>query len=332
MEYQKQLMRIVVLILDSFHFDLSRAEISELEVATKKNAMISNTQENLSNDRQTTPTEKIEDDNVIDNEDVVKRIEDAKPEELVEVFENVLDSENVVMNVEEEVKEVEVVKAIEKQTMLTKSVAMHVIQVITTGLLPQIHGVMAQMTPVEASHKLNKKQTASEKEEEGILQVPIALAAVKLLQRLPSYMLEQNLAGILMRLSAFLKSRLESIRRVTRDVRGSYQRLPSACSHLHNPRCTCLTQTLFQPGDIDCCLQSILELCKKDLFGDVAEEKEVNQITGKLHEARSTKSYDTFHILAQFITEKCFVDLLVPIREILSKTHSFKTIHNVLNV
>jgi hypothetical protein len=59
-----------------------------------------------------------------------------------------------------------------------------------------------------------------------------------------------------------------------------------------------------------------LQLCKKDLFGAVAEEKEVNQITGKLHEARKTKSYDTFQILAQTVTEKCLSDLIVPLREV----------------
>lgn len=62
-----------------------------------------------------------------------------------------------------------------------------------------------------------------------------------------------------------------------------------------------------------------LQLCKKDLFGAVAEEKEVNQITGKLQEARKTKSYDTFQILAQTVTEKCLFDLIVPLREVCIK-------------
>lgn len=59
-----------------------------------------------------------------------------------------------------------------------------------------------------------------------------------------------------------------------------------------------------------------LQLCKKDLFGAIAEEKEVNQITGKVQEARKIKSYDTFQILAQFVTEKCLLDLIAPLREV----------------
>lgn len=69
----------------------------------------------------------------------------------------------------------------------------------------------------------------------------------------------------------------------------------------------------------------ILQLCKKDLFGAVAEEKEVNQIAGKLQEARKTKSYDTFQILAQTVTEKCLFDLIVPLQEVRIKTFIIDT-------
>lgn len=53
-----------------------------------------------------------------------------------------------------------------------------------------------------------------------------------------------------------------------------------------------------------------------DLFGDVAEEKEVAQITAKLMEARASKSYDTFHLMAQFITDKCLLDVILPLKEV----------------
>jgi U3 small nucleolar RNA-associated protein 20 len=68
-----------------------------------------------------------------------------------------------------------------------------------------------------------------------------------------------------------------------------------------------------------------LQLCKKDLFGAVGEEKEVNQITRKLKEAQKTKSYDTFQILAQTVTEKSLFDLIVPLREVRIKMFSIDT-------
>lgn len=68
------------------------------------------------------------------------------------------------------------------------------------------------------------------------------------------------------------------------------------------------------------------QLCAADLFGTLSEEKEVAKIAVKVSEARHTKTYDTLQILAQFITESCFLDLLLPIKKVLESTHSFKTV------
>jgi len=70
-------------------------------------------------------------------------------------------------------------------------------------------------------------------------------------------------------------------------------------------------------------------VCKVDLFGLTAEEKEIAGIVKNVSEARSTKSFDIFHILAEFITESCLLDLILPLKEVLAKTHSHKTIHKV---
>lgn len=70
-------------------------------------------------------------------------------------------------------------------------------------------------------------------------------------------------------------------------------------------------------------------MCKIDLFGLTAEEKEIVGIVKIVQEARSTKSFDIFHILAEFITESCLLDLILPLKEILMNTHSHKTIHKV---
>ncbi|PSN56059.1 hypothetical protein C0J52_11812, partial [Blattella germanica] len=349
MDYQKQLVRIVVAILDSFHFDLSRAEISigkgnenkttesQDDSVKEKPEIEPEKSEAMDVEGSSVDTKEADENNDVENEeDKPKAGEEPVSEELLEErLEQMIDVESEDTKQDEE-KNSEVVngavatpvRAIEKHAVLTRSVANYAVQTITSGLLPHIHRVMAQLTQSELSHKFSKKQTAAEKEDESILRVPIALAAVKLLQRLPSYMLDQNLRGILIKLCTFLKSRLDSIRRVTRETLQKIMLTlgPKYLELLIDEMTVMLTRgyqvhvliytihavlvTLkdkFQAGDID--------LCKKDLFGAVAEEKEVNQITGKLFEAKAMKSYDTFHILAQFITENCFVDLLLPIKE-----------------
>lgn len=72
------------------------------------------------------------------------------------------------------------------------------------------------------------------------------------------------------------------------------------------------------------------QVCKVDLFGLTAEEKEVIGIVKNVSEAKSTKSFDIFHILAQYITESCLVDLILPLKEVLIKTHSHKTVQKVI--
>jgi U3 small nucleolar RNA-associated protein 20 len=222
-DFQKQLVRTVVAILDAFHFDLSRAqiyavqhkgeniemghvELMQVEVNDKKDVSVGSipypsgsvmTVPINKNDKESGETGIL--DSVEDNTN--KTIEEAGPEELVDRLEGLLDLEDVVCKVEE--KECDAthemasapVPAVTRNTVLNMSVATHVVQTITTGLLPQIHHVMAQLTQEELSHKVNKKQTTLDKEDEGILRVPIALAAVKLLQHLPSHMLDHNLPG-----------------------------------------------------------------------------------------------------------------------------------------
>lgn len=49
------------------------------------------------------------------------------------------------------------------------------------------------MTDYERSHKVNRKKTGAEREEEDLIKVPLSLAVVKLLQKLPKILLDSNL-------------------------------------------------------------------------------------------------------------------------------------------
>jgi U3 small nucleolar RNA-associated protein 20 len=151
-----------------------------------------------------------------------------------------------------------------------------------------------------------------------------------------------------MKLCTFLKSHLESVRRVTREtlqkimqalgpeylpvLLGEMTPLLNRGFHVHVLVFTvhavlgCLKET-YRPTDIDKVLLTVLQLCQADLFGSLSEEKEVAKIAVKTSEAKSTKSFDTFQILAQYITDKCLMDLIVPIKNVLQASHSYKTVH-----
>jgi len=184
-EYQKQLVRIVVAILDSFHYDLSKykpaEKISQIEtVSTETGDNVAAIDEKESN-------ETIGDKN-FENEEI---------EEIEEKLEEALDNDDV-ENIEEKDKETikeKNIPIIMKQTLLSPYGAKRVVSSITNGLLPQLHRSIMSKTRQDNNHKVNKKRIASEIEEDDLLRVPVALALVKLLQKMPEDLLDTNLPG-----------------------------------------------------------------------------------------------------------------------------------------
>lgn len=53
-----------------------------------------------------------------------------------------------------------------------------------------------------------------------------------------------------------------------------------------------------------------------ELFGEVAEEKEVKGIISKVMEARRSKSYDSYEILAKYVGKDQVTKLILPLKEV----------------
>ncbi|KYN45016.1 Small subunit processome component 20 like protein [Trachymyrmex septentrionalis] len=341
-EFQKQVVRIVVIILDSFHYNLSKYKPAEKITQTK----VTGTEDNAA-----FITEKKETNETTKENENLENTEEGDEEKLEEALndDNVENIEEIIEKDKEAIKED--LPIIERQTLLSQYGAKKVVFSISNGLLPHLHRSIVGRTRQESNHKINKKKIASETEEDDLLRVPIALAFVKLLQKMPENLLDTNLPGIFMKLCTFLKSRMESVRRATREILQKIMITlgPKYLHYLLKELNTLLTKGFqvhvlaytvqailfalkpyYQKMDINNNLQSILSVCKVDLFGLTAEEKEIAGIIKNVSEAKSTKSFDIFHILAEFITESCLVDLILPLKEVLIKTHSHKTIHKIM--
>ncbi|XP_066592766.1 small subunit processome component 20 homolog [Prorops nasuta] len=360
-DYQKQMVRLLVAILDSFHFDISKFKTSE-DIAKRTNEL-SNESDNKTlgstertDEEKPTVNEKERDDaNAEDANAEDANAEDANAEDAEEHFNEELIKDDVEFTGEVEEGSAEVksedVAAIEKQIVMTQQGAQRIVNSIVQTLLPQLHRSITAKTRYDHSHKINKKKIASETEEEDLMRVPIALALVKLLQKLPKYLLDANLPGIFMKICNFLKSRLESVRRTTREILQNIMVTlgPEYLHHLLAEMNTLLTKGFqvhvlaftvhsvlislkpyFKPGHMNDNLQSILSVCKVDLFGLSAEEKEVIGFVKNVSEAKATKSYGIFQIMAEFITESCLLDLILPLKNVLVKTHSHKTVTKVV--
>lgn len=60
----------------------------------------------------------------------------------------------------------------------------------------------------------------------------------------------------------------------------------------------------------------IVQIFNNELFGAVAEEKEVKGIVSKLMEARHSKSMDSYELLAQFCSKESITSLILPLKEV----------------
>ncbi|KAG8313354.1 U3 snoRNP protein [Homalodisca vitripennis] len=351
-EFQKQLVRIIVAILNAFHFDLSNSDIKGVEPSELKE--VKSEDITVEKDENKEKTENGPDELDPENEDENKSKGNEDLEDVLNNYDTINEDQEAA-----EIIEVTEESILERQTILSKSLATRVVYIIKTILLPQLHRTITARTQSDAMHKVNRKLAGPDRDEEDILRIPIALAVVKLLQRLPEEVLQQNICGILMKLCTFLKSRLDSVRRVTREtlqkvivslgssyLRQMIQEMTAILTHgfhvhvlvysIHRAACVLMlphsgvlvaAKPLLKMGDLDPCVSLVVDACRTDLFGKTSEEKEVKQIAGNLMEARANRSYDMYHILAEFITQKSLINLIVPLKEELGHTMSHKAIN-----
>lgn len=181
-DFQKQLVRLVMEILNQFHFDLSMAKIAPKDLAKD----FKKVEEEEVTEPEVDTVKVAKDDE--DNEELVLVADNQDDEELNDKLlnEQVVDETD---EIDESVAKKQKISIYDKQIVLSHNAAKRVVQTITTGLIPNLHNSITTMSTYESFHKLNKLKRRSEREEEEILRVPIALAMVKLLQKLPEGML-----------------------------------------------------------------------------------------------------------------------------------------------
>lgn len=74
-------------------------------------------------------------------------------------------------------------------------------------------------------------------------------------------------------------------------------------------------------GEMDYCLELLLEVLENDIMGEVAEEKSVDAIAGKMKETKHARSFESMRLIAQVITVPSQVPVILsPIRRNLQKS------------
>ncbi|XP_041833171.1 small subunit processome component 20 homolog [Melanotaenia boesemani] len=223
-------------------------------------------------------------------------------------------------------------------------------QTVSNSVLPRLHKCLNAKVKRDEEHKAVKSKDVKDEE---VVRIPIAFAMVKLLQTLPPHVMEANLPGILIKVCVILRNRFQEIRDV---ARGTLVKIIETlgCRYLQyllremqsvlvkGYQVHVLTFTVYQlltalsptlkSGDLDPCMNMLIDIFNNELFGSVAEEKEVKGIVSKLMEARHSKSMDSYEFLARFCSKESITKLILPLKEILETTSSLKVCNRVAAV
>ncbi|CAG8576266.1 3030_t:CDS:10 [Funneliformis caledonium] len=304
---EKVLVRTIIAILDNFHFDVSEAQVSETQLKGSKESIFQKKKIIKRN-----PINEVSDRHLIADDDADEGIN-----ALVEESEGsqLSDSEEMV----DEAK--------------TRSLADRIHNYIVNDLLPDL-----------------KKYLTQHDNENITIRVPVALAITKLLRALPEISLRINLPGLLTTVCQILRSRQQDARDTTRNTLSKIstflgplyfsfivRELQGALTRgyqLHILGYTLHTLLVnlapnLQVGALDYCLQPITDIIINDIFGEVGKEKDTEEITGKIKEMKSTKSFGTFELLAKIIEFKNIGILLIPLKEIMRETQNSRVLSKI---
>lgn len=221
----------------------------------------------------------------------------------------------------EEEEEVEEEKPTEQ-----KDLAERIHDTVVTKLLPELHRYLT-----------NKDETSA------TLRVPVALGMTKVLKALPEASMRVNLPGLLTSVCQILKSRQQDARDSTRDtlikinnflgptyfpfLLKEMQAVLQRGYQLHVLGFT-LNSLLndmvpkLKVGQLDFCLRQVVGILVNDIFGETGQEKESDEMTGKIKEAKTNRSFNSFELMAQITEFKNLSSMLIPLRDVMSSTES----------
>ncbi|KAI9030419.1 armadillo-type protein [Hyaloraphidium curvatum] len=210
------------------------------------------------------------------------------------------------------------------------------------------HAVVGKLLP--DLYRLLRDKDKEGESEAIATRIPLALAIARLLVRLPEQSLETQLPKLLVELCQRLRSFSQDLRD---GVRASLIKISDILGPSHfgflvkelrtaltrGPQLHVLAFTVHallasvvpkaQPGSLDHCIGDVTEILQQDLFGVVAEEKEVAELAKKMRESKVSKSLDSYELIASVVSLDRVGLLLRPLREIADREANHRVMDRV---
>ncbi|WKX95011.1 hypothetical protein Q1695_011900 [Nippostrongylus brasiliensis] len=201
-----------------------------------------------------------------------------------------------------------------------------------------------------------KARTATTKhysEDDDIQRAPVALATVKLLQKTPESIRSQYLHGVILKLCSLMISRSMNVRETARKVGVQVceclgpKFLPVIIKEMklimkkgfqvHVMIYTVHTflgamRDTLRTGDLDPCLDDVIDIVVQEQFEAVSEEKEVGEIKAEVSEAKKNPTPGTMLLLGRYVSSAVVGTLLNRFVSVVDSLTSAKLISRARNL
>ncbi|XP_049540070.1 small subunit processome component 20 homolog isoform X2 [Anopheles darlingi] len=340
-DYQKQLLKIVIGIMEAFHFNLSEITTDSHETSVTLTNALMNTKLEMHATGHNMLSTVADTVHLHETEELKKDMPNEHNE----------NAENDLM--------------LHQQENDSFKTSTEIIDDITRNIIPNLLSSFNFATECLQSvngRKIGKfrmdKKARFAKQKEEMLKLPIAMAIVKLLMKLPPEQIEINLPKLIIKVITFLKSRMKSVRAQARNTlayitielgplyfsfilqnllamltRGFQRHVLTFTVHTLIERAQGHLANVNVLRDI---LQTVLHICMEDIFGQLIGLVRGTTIEGgtlkraSAPESKSSrKPYQTLLILAQNAREKMLIDLFAPFCCVLLHYRTHQTIKKV---
>ncbi|KAM9963224.1 hypothetical protein ACTFIW_006448 [Dictyostelium discoideum] len=348
-------------VIDEFHFFINETDVrNELLTGSEiKDDKINNKDENNKEQVVEDEEEEEEDD---DNEEEEMGEEERELREiendqnnLVTEYNEFDQEENGVLKVSktkaQSILKIRKKKVIGSTIVKTKNISEEIFQAITTVLTPQLKKHLVEVKVVTSSKMDTGSAAQAEKQKnEGLVNLSIALAILKLYKLLPEKTSSQLYPNIIGKLCIGLKSKEYSVRDTTRSTllqvmeTLGYRFFPYILKDLRNIlkngyqkhilayTLHALLNTLsksIEVGVLDSQISLLMDIIIEDLFGEPSVQREIKQVQDTYPEAKTQRSFDSLRIIATIIHFSNTNFIIKPIEEIISVSNSPKLLPNL---
>ncbi|EGC30023.1 hypothetical protein DICPUDRAFT_84000 [Dictyostelium purpureum] len=343
-------------VIDEFHFFIDEVEVrKELVTGQEIKDDQQQQQDGTTEDDQEEDDEDDEDDEDLNDEERELREIENEQNNLVTEYNEEDQDENGVLKVSKTQANTTIKmrkkRSIGTKIVKTKNISEEIFQAITSVLTPSLQKHLIEQKVITSSKMDTGSAAIAERQRnEGVVNLSIALAILKLYKLLPNATSKLLYPNIIGKLCIGLKSKEFEVRDTTRNtlvqvmdtlgfrffpyilkdmksiLKSGYQKY--VLGHTLHALLNTLSKKI-EPGVLDSQVPSLMEIIIEDLFGEQATQRENKNTQDTYPEAKTVKSFDSLRILANIIHFSNTDSIIKPIEEIITISNSPKLLPNL---